>query len=270
MLVGLSSLVFADPGNIRYTKHNLSSTLPTAPGFNVSRGYNSSNVTQICIFCHTPHNAQPSQPLWNKVLPADRLAFRLYTSSGTLSPTAKGAELLADSPSLLCLSCHDGKTAVNIIHNVGYAPHGTTSTGKPVLDIFGMYNNPAGGGAPTEGISMGFFGGYGSYGANLGSTAANQYDGTNLTNDHPIGFSYSNAAAENTNLNRLYDVPNVIQNSSGKIRFFSPNNRIECSSCHDPHVSYEDGAPSPSNTALRPFLVMSNAGSAMCLSCHKK
>jgi DNA-binding MarR family transcriptional regulator len=40
------------------TKHNLS---VSGPG-----PIKSTNEQQVCIFCHTPHNASPIQPLWNR------------------------------------------------------------------------------------------------------------------------------------------------------------------------------------------------------------
>ena len=275
MLVGLSTYAGAQPGNIRYTKHNLSNQSPTtgASGAFVStRSYNSNQVNQICIFCHTPHNAQPSYPLWNKVLPTQ--TFKLYTASSTLSSVAKGASLTADSASLLCLSCHDGKTAINVLHNASFVPHGTTAGGKPIVDIMDSYNNNEYGATDpaTGGLSMGVFSfiASGYYKANLGASGTDYFDGSNLTDDHPIGFSYSDAASATINSTRLYTVNEVNTNSGGKVRFYPPNNRLECSSCHDPHVSYEDNAPAPTDSKLRPFLVMSNQGSALCLSCHKK
>ena len=49
--------VFAGVGN---TKHNLSVSGP-GPA-------QATSETEICIFCHTPHNASPGTPLWNHEL----------------------------------------------------------------------------------------------------------------------------------------------------------------------------------------------------------
>ncbi|MCD4710717.1 MAG: hypothetical protein K8R52_07720, partial [Bacteroidales bacterium] len=35
--------------------------------------------SEICIFCHTPHNSRPSSPLWNKDDPG--YTYTLYHSS---------------------------------------------------------------------------------------------------------------------------------------------------------------------------------------------
>ena len=158
---------------------------------------------------------------------------------------------------MLCLSCHDGKTAINVLHSAG-----NTATvapgGKKLVDIGLDYNNSDFGqpDLPTGGLSMGLYGGA-AYGANLGKTAVDKFAGDNLTNDHPIGFSYAAAlAASGGKLKAVADP---------KIRFFASN--LECSTCHDPHVNYEGAG---GDTNLRPFLVMSNVGSALCLTCHNK
>lgn len=79
-------------------------------------GWNSSG--QICIVCHTPHNANTTvseSPLWNHEVTA--ATFTVY-SSATLDATAgqPGAS------SKLCLSCHDGTVA---LENYGIITNGT-------------------------------------------------------------------------------------------------------------------------------------------------
>lgn len=61
--------------------------------------------SEICIFCHTPHNSLPTSPLWNKDDPG--YTYTLYHSS-----TAQAAPGQPDGSSILCLSCHDGTTAL--------------------------------------------------------------------------------------------------------------------------------------------------------------
>ncbi len=79
------------------TVHNLSATGPgtvRAPG-----------VAEICVFCHTPHSASMTRALWNRNLPPT--TYNLYASS-TLEATLKQPT----GASRLCLSCHDGTTAL--------------------------------------------------------------------------------------------------------------------------------------------------------------
>jgi predicted CXXCH cytochrome family protein len=66
-------------------------------------------TTELCIVCHTPHNANltvTTAPLWNHSVTAVA-AYTLYSSS-TLNavPGQPGNE------SRLCLSCHDGTVAL--------------------------------------------------------------------------------------------------------------------------------------------------------------
>jgi len=83
------------------TKHNLSVT-----GTGATRA---STETRICIFCHTPHNATPSSPLWNKDL--EPQVYTTYASS-----TLRAGPLPQPSgPTKLCLSCHDGTIAMGAV-----------------------------------------------------------------------------------------------------------------------------------------------------------
>ena len=64
---------------------------------------------QICLVCHTPHNADVSvnnAPLWNHETTV--ATFTPYTSSTMDATTGQ-----PDASSKLCLSCHDGTVAVD-------------------------------------------------------------------------------------------------------------------------------------------------------------
>lgn len=64
--------------------------------------------SQVCMFCHTPHNASPAAPLWNRSNPQTH--YRIYDSSTT--------DARIDQPggaSKLCLSCHDGSIALGMV-----------------------------------------------------------------------------------------------------------------------------------------------------------
>ena len=79
--------------------------------------------------------------------------------------------------------------------------------------------------------------------------------GTDLSNDHPIGFVYDFASSADSEIK----VSGSLSNPD--MVHFGPNrDQMWCSSCHDAH----GGVP---NT---PMLVMSNDGSALCLECHIK
>jgi predicted CXXCH cytochrome family protein len=85
-------------------------------------------TSEICIVCHTPHNANTSvadAPLWNHQLSAVA-SYAMYTS-GTMQSVAGQP----DGSSKLCLSCHDGTVAME---NFGGKTNGTNlMTGGSVL-----------------------------------------------------------------------------------------------------------------------------------------
>jgi predicted CXXCH cytochrome family protein len=63
--------------------------------------------TQSCIFCHAPHNVNPTVPLWNHKL-STVSPYTLYSSSTYVQTNGQSI-----SPrSKLCLSCHDGTVAM--------------------------------------------------------------------------------------------------------------------------------------------------------------
>jgi predicted CXXCH cytochrome family protein len=105
-----------------------------------------STETEICKFCHTPHNATPVQPLWNRN--ASSATYTLYTSS-----TLNASVGQPDGTSILCLSCHDGTIALGSIVNpsttisfgsVTTMPAGKTNLGTNLSDdhpISFVYNS---------------------------------------------------------------------------------------------------------------------------------
>ena len=264
ILVGTALLLagaqpgFGLTGNVSYTVHNMSNTFPGIDTRNyIADAPANGGTTEICIFCHTPHNARPAVPLWNKAMPGG-FTYDLY-SSGSLSSAARSVTTPGPE-SLLCLSCHDGRTAINVLVN----PATTISIG-------GLTTNPDTGGP----LNMGYYSKFGNYGANIGKldgsgTDVSNYAGSNLMDDHPISFSYPAAQAEKGSGSL-----NPIGNIDPVIRFFGPEKRLECSSCHDPHIDYGYIGKNPSgsktgDTTLRPFLVLSNNNSKLCLNCHNK
>jgi len=95
-------LIFTTIGfaqSIVNTVHNLS---VSGPGT-----IKASNETEICIFCHTPHNSSPRIPLWNRPDPNSGFTYTLYQSS-----TAQALPEQPDGSTILCLSCHDGTIAL--------------------------------------------------------------------------------------------------------------------------------------------------------------
>ncbi len=84
------------------SKHNLSAGGPGA--------VKASTESQICIFCHAPHNASGAAPLWNRYESGQ--AYIPYTST-----TAKAAVGQPTGSSKMCLSCHDGTVALGMVYS---------------------------------------------------------------------------------------------------------------------------------------------------------
>src|SRR3954470_13257570 len=80
-----------------------------------------------CIYCHAPHNASSSTPLWNQTLSTQ--PYELYSSDTAQNLTAQPQVSRA---SLLCLSCHDGTVAVGQTLAIG-----TLKMSGTMTDIFG-------------------------------------------------------------------------------------------------------------------------------------
>lgn len=103
LVLGMALLAGAGLGvaGIANTKHNLS--------VSGSGTYKATSETQLCVYCHTPHNASPSAPLWNHAMSA--ATYTPYGST-TLAAAAPGQPT---GSAKLCLSCHDGTVALGSV-----------------------------------------------------------------------------------------------------------------------------------------------------------
>ncbi|MFT5123506.1 MAG: putative CXXCH cytochrome family protein [Kiritimatiellia bacterium] len=181
------------------SKHNLS---VSGPGT-----VKASAETEVCIFCHTPHNADVAAPLWNRF--SSGAVYTPYNSS-----TIKASIGQPTGASKLCLSCHDGTMALGMVR----------SRTSPIGFAGGVTAMPSGA-------------------ANLG---------TDLSDDHPISFTFdASLASANGELRDPASLPAVVS--------LDNNKQLQCTSCHDPH-----------NDQFGDFLVMNNIASALCISCHDK
>jgi len=231
ILPGTSALAVKGPPGVSAGSHNLSSSSPN-PGY-------MTDEPEICVFCHTPHAASNAGPLWNKPVQASIGVYTHYTvdTQGAV-PELEDQNRITSDQSLLCLSCHDGTASVNTVINLP-----NTRVTPIVTDMNSDTNTP---------IFPGF----------MGSPYQPVVD-TDLTNDHPISFSYDTAKTDvvlGPKLRALTDA------QTAGVRFFGAGNNVECSSCHDPHVNYSaSGDP-----AYTPFLITPNAGSNLCFACHIK
>jgi hypothetical protein len=103
--------------------------------------------------------------------------------------------------------------------------------------------------------------------------------GIDLTDDHPISFTYDAALAQADG--QLYDPTTTLSGLGGTIEEdLLDNGKMECTSCHDVHISRNTqgclgchfvqvpGYPVATTKTLS--LWKSNDGSAFCLTCHQK
>ena len=88
---------------IELNKHNLS---VSGPG-----QVKSTTESEICIFCHTPHNSSTQAPLWNRNNSSS--TYIIYNQS--VSSTLNASPGQPNGASLLCLSCHDGTIALGSV-----------------------------------------------------------------------------------------------------------------------------------------------------------
>jgi predicted CXXCH cytochrome family protein len=82
------------------TVHNLSAT--------GSGSVRAGTTTEVCAFCHTPHRAATTRALWSRDLPP--ITYTLYASS-----TLETTPAQPTGATRLCLSCHDGTTALGLV-----------------------------------------------------------------------------------------------------------------------------------------------------------
>ncbi len=140
-----AGVVFA---GIKDSKHDLTSG--SAAAIKAEATY-----TEICAFCHTPHNARTgSAPLWNRAAGTENVTYTAYV-------TARGTSSVPGGASKACLSCHDGSLGANSLVNAGF-------DGQPVFS------------AATEALMN-------------ASPAAIGINPGDLSNDHPVGVSLPTA-----------------------------------------------------------------------------
>lgn len=165
-----------------------------------------------------------------------------------------------------------GKGLSTQICNVCHAPHNTSANGQlwnhtNSTASFTMYTSPSltATGLTPGGVSklclschdgtvaIDAFGGATGTTSLTGTTGG--LIGTDLSNDHPIGFTYDAALATNdgslvTPASASLVVTGIPLYTTGK---------LECATCHDVH-----------NNTAAPFLRVANTGSALCTKCHTK
>lgn len=212
-------------------------------------------VSEICVFCHTPHaaNTGVEAPLWNKL--ASGATYTLYDST-----TIDGTVLAVGSVSVACLGCHDGSQSTDVVINA-----------------------PGSRGVNISGVAL--------RGGNrfLDDPSKPDFLGTDLTDEHPIGIQYGGFVVNGSKIDPDFAGIGEGLNSAninGQLRWWvdsgAPGNLpgvrdktdmvlysrdnggviepfVECATCHDPHTDQSET-----------FLRIDNTGSQVCTTCHVK
>lgn len=316
----LAGLVFGGSYTFATSVANYPEGVPTT-GLGQSR-HNMSSFGQViytngtseeCAFCHTPHHSNTSvspAPLWNRAN-SPTAVYKAY--GATLAGSNSSA---VGSVSLACLSCHDGVTAFDsLVNPPGGAARGTAGVypagqemnwrfymagyGLPLASSVHKFDVSAA--SPCVVCHVSFFG--------IPAPVYRLATGTDLTNSHPVSIAYNPAVSTslrdkstllssidlvtglaagagqsfNNNLSQNRWAVNGFISNTATIQDLLKNNKVECSSCHDPHfknLSWDEVKPQtatgawctdPERCADGGFLrrVGGNTGSAMCRTCHK-
>ncbi len=260
------------------TRHNLTQSYiaNTSDRSQMSKARN--DYGEVCAYCHTPHGANTTlkAPLWNRT--AKNNTYTLYSAPLTSGnkPTQPGVS------SLMCLSCHDGTTAVDSVVNMpgsgGYSALQISTDNNAFLNTWSG-SGPAKNGAGTHfTLQQCNSSCHDANGPLIGIPDFTSFViGTDLSNDHPVGvklpdpgqFDFKMPNGTRGNL-QFYDTNGDGFANPNEVRFYNTGNgfEVECASCHDPHGAtitiVRSGPLNPS------FLRINNDGSALCLTCHVK
>jgi predicted CXXCH cytochrome family protein len=195
----------------------------------------SGSRTNVCGECHTIHHAPDPKngPLWIHTMSAQ--TYKTYDQAGSETFDALGLTVKLGSSSKACLSCHDGTVGVN--------------------DQTSLVNGPSG--VSTNQI--------------LGGTPLYLQNGVipignnDLTHMHPIGVSYTAAAAA-VPAGDFKATSSTFPNTPGALtvgaQLKGVNQTVECSTCHDIHRT-RGNAPSSGIYTVA-------SGQNLCLGCHNK
>jgi predicted CXXCH cytochrome family protein len=271
MFIALNAYGYTPGNGITGTPHDLSKKNNSTYGGATEQ----SGLDRICVYCHAPHHTiKPSDaatlgynyvPLWNHDLTTQ--TFTMYANgtdvpgdptrqapntNGANNPNTTVATTSMNSPTLLCLSCHDGTVATDAYGNAG----GPSSAGD------GTYNWSPSHSSGTQFIQNGAY--------KIGS-------GGDLTNHHPVGFNYFEAYT-NSCLNGGSDcaLANAVTTTLGatgrtigqllwKATWSSSKQQVsgnmECTTCHSVHNKGNGG---------QRLLWIEDTNSQFCLTCHVK
>ena len=177
LVCGVHTVIAADHmaddriSDIVNTKHNFAALAnPELPTNDKGMQVKATSQNEVCVFCHTPHGDPLKSGkafLWNH-----KASSQTYTNYSSTSMNATIGD--HGESSKMCLSCHDGTVAVGAVDVF----NGRLASDQTVTEM-----TVSGDGVNADGTIIDSGTGYNS---NLG---------TDLRNDHPVGFVYNSALA---------------------------------------------------------------------------
>ena len=243
-------------GSATYTVYTSGTMQATAPGNTLNGG-----ASLACLSCHDGTQAmdnmlnQPGQGGFNRDVYSNgsRLGGQIYATGYKLnsgSSAIPGAVITGTGQDAGAAIWFSGGTK-NIVSSTGagaYADPLPTGWSNPAGDVADTVNG------------------------HLGAAAGVDFLGTDMKDDHPVGISYAGCnggttcdpdfKAATAGLGGMFQVGGTTPGDKTAMRLYGAtlaSATVECASCHDPHT---DDQPT--------FLRKSNAGSAVCLTCHTK
>jgi predicted CXXCH cytochrome family protein len=240
MAAGMATCTWAQPSSVVNGPHNLSASGPGR--------IRAASEDEVCIFCHTPHNAAPVRPLWNRSFPPD--AYTIYTS--------KALDARPGQPtgaSKMCLSCHDGTIALGSV----------LSRDMPITMAGGITTLPAGSASNlgtdlSDDHPISF-----RFDTSLASKDPHLRNPRSLPREIRLD---SNAELQCTSCHDAHD------NSRGKFLVVQNINSQLCTSCHQVGTTLVNGhrdcsaCHQPHSAPSGPYLLKRATITRTCTACH--
>lgn len=240
-IVGDPVLGADDP--ILGSKHDFTG-LNARAGVVAMAGVAFSDYGYSCVYCHIPPEEAGAIPSdfggidgWNRYVPAVE-NYQLYSATGSHTLDTKPGT--PNPISMLCLSCHDGTMAVDMVVFPPATFDPTTDSAMHMrinaednIESCGKCHN----GSVAHDISV-------------------KVIGTDLRNDHPISMQYAGLGFADPDF-RPAPNPDASNNRvfSNGVKLY--NGYVECMTCHNVHDPSKE------------LLLRENA-ERLCLTCHLK
>lgn len=221
------------------SKHDFTG-LNQRAGVTAMAGVAFSDYGYSCVYCHVPPEETGANPAdfggitdWNRFEPATE-SYKLYRSQSLDSTTGKPNPI-----SMLCLSCHDGTMAVDM---VVFKPATFDTTTDKAMH---MRINPS---DDIESCGK-------CHNGQIAHDISVKMIGTDLSNDHPISMRYAGLDEGRGVRDIDFRPPDHAAGFDNGVKLYNGN--VECATCHNVH--------NPTNE-----LLLRAEAETLCFTCHLK